>query len=190
MSKLIFEVGYNSRGSHKAFSDGKQTNGYFVWRSMIERCYSAKYHEKCPTYIGCSVANEWHDFQDFAEWFYNNPYTDKGYHLDKDILIKGNKVYSSETCCLVPQELNKLLTSRDRARGVYPEGVSLKKGQSRFLSQISIEGKRKHLGYFDCPNKAHQAYKKAKERNVRDMAVKWRDRIADNVFNALMNWSL
>lgn len=190
MSSLIFEVGYNSRGSHKAFSDGKPTNAYFVWRSMIERCYSVEYQLKYPTYSGCSVADEWHNFQDFAKWFYNNPYNDKGYHLDKDILIKGNKVYSSGTCCLVPQELNKLLTSRGRARGVYPQGVSLKKGKNRFLSQISIEGKREHLGYFDCPNKAHQAYREAKEQGVKDMAVKWRDRVETKVFNALMNWSL
>ena len=74
---------------------------YKVWHSMMNRCYSKKYHSKFPTYQNCSVCNEWTYLSNFKRWFDEN-YVD-GYVLDKDILVKGNKVYSPETCCFVPE---------------------------------------------------------------------------------------
>ncbi len=198
MSKLIFGVGFNSKVSsgfksktkHQAFVGGKSTTAYYKWHSMIERCYCPKRLKRNPNYIGCTVADEWHDFQVFAEWFYGHKYAESGYDLDKDILVVNNKEYNSATCCFVPQEINKLLTDRMLARGSYPQGVTLKKETGRFCSQININGSRIHLGYFSCPNEAHQVYKKEKEAYVKVKALEWQDRIADNVFQALMNWAL
>lgn len=99
-----------------------KTNAYVVWCDMLRRCYSEKYHKKKPTYKGCSVCDEWLLFSNFKRWFDEN-YID-GYCLDKDIIVKGNKVYSPDTCCFVPKCINSLLTNRKMHRGLEPIGVS------------------------------------------------------------------
>lgn len=188
--KLTYGVGYNSEGKHKARENGKRTKSYQTWRDMIRRCYDPKMLKESPTYVGCSVDERWHDFQDFAEWLYDNPYSNLGYHLDKDLLFPNNKIYSPETCCFVPQELNSLLTDRRSARGDLPQGVDFNKASGRFGARVGNNGKSKLLGYFDCPNKAYQAYKLAKERYVKNTALAWANRVEWNVFVALMNWTL
>lgn len=190
MSKSFYGIGFNSKGKHKVSVKGVHTPAYKTWRNMIERCYCLKYQARQPTYIGCSVDDEWRDFQDFAEWFEAHEYSNHGYQLDKDILIPGNKIYSPDRCVFVPSQLNNLLLDSGAVRGQYPQGVRFYKNTNRFRASISINTKRKHLGYFDTELEAYQAYKKAKEANVKRMALEWQDRIADNVFDALMNWQL
>ena len=79
---------------------------YEVWTGMIKRCYCPKAQKKKPTYVGCSVVSDWHNFQVFALWFYKNHI--KGYDLDKDIKIKGNKVYGPDTCLFVTRKANAI----------------------------------------------------------------------------------
>lgn len=188
--KSFYGVGFNSKRKHKAFKGDKNTPAYSVWRHMVMRCYCPKTIERQPTYADCSVAECWHDFQDFADWFYSQPHSELNYCLDKDLLVPNNKVYSPDTCCFVPREINNLLLDSSAARGGYPQGVNLHKPTGKYRAQIRIDNKNHHLGYFDCPNQAHQAYKAAKERNVKNMAVKWANRIEWDVFVALMNWTL
>lgn len=190
MIELTYGVGFNSRGKHKTRVAGKQTIAYQTWHSMLTRCYDPRYHKKQPTYIDCAVTPVWHDFQKFAEWFENNSFKGMGYHLDKDVLSKGNKIYSPENCCLVPLALNILLVDSGAARGKYPQGVSFDKSRGKYYSQMKINGRSKNLGRFDCPDEAYQTYKAAKEAYVKEKALEWQDRIADNVFQALMNWTL
>ncbi len=99
-------------------------------------------------------------------------------------------MYSPETCSLVPQELNKLLTDRKAARGKYPQGVTLDKHSGRFMVRISIDGRNKNIGRFSSPEVAHKVYREAKESYVKVKAKQWRDRIAPEVFEALMSWTL
>lgn len=183
-------VGYNSKGKHKVVVDGKVTAIYHVWRNMIRRCYDPKTQSKRVTYIGCSVDERWHDYQDFAEWCYSHEYCGMGYELDKDLLTPENKIYSPDTCCFVPQEVNLLLNNNSRARGIYPQGVSWDNKDKKYRAQIKLSGKTTRLGGFDCPNEAYKIYKAAKEANVKRIALEWQDRIADNVFQALMTWQL
>lgn len=185
MAKLIYGIGFNSKGNHKA-----NTRAYNTWRKMLGRCYCPKYHARQPTYLGCSVDERFHDFQDFGNWFENHEYSDCGYHLDKDLLLPGNKIYAPDRCCFVPRELNNLLTDHGNARGQYKQGVRFHKGWGKFEARIRIDGKLKGLGYFDTGTEAYSAYKVAKEANVKRMANHWQDRIADNVFQALTSWTL
>lgn len=192
MSKLIYGVAYNSKGIHKTRTGKKMSLAYRTWFNMILRCYSKnesvrKAHQ---TYIDCKVKDTWLDYQNFAEWYSNHDFSDLGYDLDKDILIPNSKLYSPETCCFVPQEINKLLTDSKSARKVHPQGVSFNKPMGKYFANIKIDGRKQHLGYFDCPQEAHQVYKIAKEANVKRMALEWQDRIASDVFDALMRWSL
>lgn len=189
-SNLTYGIAYNSKGKHKTKRNRRLTSAYSAWRPMIQRCYDPKEHIVKPLYIDCIVADEWHDFQNFADWFYSHPHNANGYELDKDLLVKGNKLYSPDTCCLVPHELNVLLLDRRSDRGEYPQGVDRKKSELKYRARLNVDGKSIHLGYFNCPNEAHQAYKKAKEAYVKEKALEWQDRIADNVFQALMKWTL
>lgn len=98
-------IGCIGVGDHGVKSNGK-TGKYNTWKCMLERCYNPKSSKTNPTYIECSVCKEWLNFQVFADWFDEN-YID-GCHIDKDIKIKGNKVYSPEACMFVSQAENTI----------------------------------------------------------------------------------
>ena len=108
--RSVCGVGYIGEGKYKVKENGKNTRVYDTWHDMLRRCYDSKFHEKRPTYVDCEVCEEWHNFQNFAKWYDNNYYEIEGerMHLDKDILVKHNKIYSSETCVFVPHAINSL----------------------------------------------------------------------------------
>lgn len=190
MARLTYGVGYSSTGVYKKSINSKHTKAYATWKNMLRRCYSETYQLRMPTYIGCTVSEEWLDYQNFAEWFYSQEYSILDYHLDKDILCLGNKVYSAENCALIPSQINTVLNNCNACRGDLPQGVSHHKALGMYRVRINIDGKEKHIGVFDNVQKAYDVYKAVKEANVKRMALEWQDRIADNVFQALMTWQL
>lgn len=155
--KLIYGVGRNDFPT-SVWVDGKPIKSYTTWRGMIQRCYSADCQKKHPTYIGCSVAQEWHSFAAFEKWYTENYI--EGLHLDKDILVSGNKQYSADLCVFVSQALNGLLTDCARARGALPLGVST--NSRGFRARIHIDSVLTSLGTYDTPLEAHQAWQLAK----------------------------
>ena len=124
--RRYYGVGYLGEGNYKVCENGKHTKVYKTWHSMLERCYSDKCQEKNPTYKNCSVTEEWHNFQNFAKWYSENFYEIEGERmcLDKDILVKHNKIYSPETCMFVPITINSLFVKRDSKRGYNPIGTT------------------------------------------------------------------
>lgn len=164
-------------------------HAYNCWHRMIERCHNPKYQETCSTYIGCSICDEWKNFSNFFEWYKVNH--KDGCELDKDILVKGNKVYSPETCCFVPQEINKLIIQRNKKRGKLPIGVyEPKKGV--FLAQMHKNGKTVAIGTFHNANDAFLAYKQKKELYVKEVAKEYYDKgvISHNIYLALLNFDI
>lgn len=157
---------------------------YNIWHSMMERCY-AGLNDKFPSYIDCTVCDEWHDFSNFKDWFEANYI--EGYELDKDILIKGNKVYSPDTCCFVPKTINAFFSSISHSKGDYPLGVSFDKSRNKFIAQITVDGKHIHIGRFNTIEDAFNAYKKEKENALFHLANKYKDFIDDKVHNAILN---
>jgi len=98
----VHGVGYIGVGDYLSGTSAGITKQYVTWNGMLERCYCSKLHEVRPTYIGCSVVPEWHNFQNFAKWYdENHPKDGVDYHLDKDIRVPGNKVYGPKTCLFV-----------------------------------------------------------------------------------------
>lgn len=190
MARLIYGVGYNSGGEHKTSESGKRTKIYSTWKSMLRRCYCPKSLLRNPTYTNCSVDTLFHDFQYFAEWYKNHKYSGLGYELDKDLLVQGNKTYSPDTCCFVPQELNKIINSYDAGRGENPRGVYFRKSKNKYIASMSINGKTHHLGCFDTASQAYAEYKRYKESYVKAKALEWQQRLQKEVFEALLNWRL
>lgn len=159
---------------------------YNIWHSMLERCYDEKSLEVRPTYKDVVVCEDWHNFQIFAEWVEEN-YV-QNFHLDKDILFKGNKIYAPLNCRFVPQEINKIFIKSNSKRGVLPIGV--KQNKMCFEACISINGKQTYLGLYKTPEEAFQVYKAAKEKYIKEMAETWKDMIDIEVYNAMYNYKV
>ena len=195
MSKLVWGVGFNDK-TRPAKVDGKIVKEYKLWQSMLKRCFSEKYQTRQPTYKGCSVSDNFLRYSFFYDWCHNQigfgKVDDKGrsWCLDKDILFTGNKTYSETACVFVPQEINKFFIDCGNARGEYPLGVCFNKARGKFTAQCKVNGKLQHLGRFNTPEQAFNAYKPFKEVLCKQLALKWQTEIDSRLFNAMMNWSV
>ena len=171
---------------------GKDTKEYTLWKNMLQRCYSEVYKKQQPTYEGCEVSDNFKCYEYFYEWCYSQiGFDNEGWHLDKDLLIKGNKVYSESTCVFLPQEINNILTKSASSRGEHLIGVSWNKTNKAFKARINKnKGKSEHLGYFKTEIEAFNTYKVAKESFVKEQAEKWKDKIDDRAYEALMNYTV
>ena len=176
----------------------KKTKCYMTWVNMLNRCYDTKRHEKQPTYKHCIVCNEWLNFQNFAKWYKDNYYEIKGQKmcLDKDILYKGNKIYSPDNCIFVSNDINVLFTKHDKDRGDYPIAVSYHKQNDKFESTCSVydfkenKSKNKYLGLYDTPEKAFEVYKQYKEKYIKEVADHYKNQIPEKLYYALYNYEV
>ena len=159
---------------------------------MLQRCYSDTSKKRNPTYIGCEVGDNFKSYEYFYEWCHKQiGFGNEGWCLDKDLLIKGNKVYSENTCIFIPSEINLVLTKSTALRGKYLIGVYWHNANKSFVSKVSKnKGKPEHLGYFKTEIEAFNAYKIAKESFIKEQANKWKDKIDDRAYNALMNYTV
>lgn len=189
-AKCTYGIGYLGIGKYKASHNKKDTLVYKYWERMLERCYSMRFHENNPTYESCSVCEEWHNFQNFAKWFEENYYECNGeiMQLDKDILCKGNKVYSPDTCVFVPKRINTLFIKCDKVRGDYPVGVNYYKKYDNFIARCNTLEKRVNLGYFDTPEEAFYIYREFKEKYIKKVADEYKDKIPLKLYNAMYEY--
>ena len=188
VKKILFGIGVNDY-EYPIQSNGVMLTSYAKWKSMLQRCYSEKYVNRRKCYVGCSVCDEWLRFSNFKRWFDKN-YVE-GYYLDKDILVNGNKVYSPETCCFVPHEINELIETRKNKTNKFYQCVEISKN-GKFRARIKRYGRREYLGTFNTPEEAFYAYKEAKEEYIKEVATKYYNdgKIARNVYEALMNYKV
>jgi len=159
---------------------------------MLRRCYDAKFLENNETYIGCSVSEFFRYYDNFHQWCIKQVgFGREGFALDKDILIKGNKIYSEDVCVFVPQRINKLLIKRDASRGEWPVGVSWRKNTNKFEAQCNTcGGKKQHLAFFTTPQEAFLSYKTFKEALIKQVASEYKHLIDGRVYEALMDYRL
>ncbi len=193
----ICDVGFIGEG---IYNKSNYPHIYEVWRGMLRRCYDNKRQIIQPTYKGCAVCEEWHNFQNFAKWYEEHYYEIEGQrmHLDKDILVKGNKIYSPQTCIIVPQTINSLFIKSDKIRGEYPIGVHLDVGDNKLIVQMNTydasTNQRKYICLARCeinePFKAFFIYKKEKEKEIKKIANMFKDCIPEILYNALYNYKV
>jgi len=141
---------------------------YKVWQLMLMRCYSSKYHLKCPSYMECSTSNEWLYFSNFKRWMKTQDW--EGKELDKDVLIPANKEYSSNTCIFVSRQINGLLNNHAAKRGKYPQGVHFHKATGKYMAKCKVNGKSKALGYFSTIREAELRYLNFKSCLIKKIA--------------------
>ena len=164
-----------------------QSYSFQLWKNMLKRCYSEVSFKKSPSYEQCLTSETFNDYQQFKTWCNSQlGFGNTGWELDKDILVKGNKVYSEDTCCFVPKEINLLLVKRDKGRGDYLLGVDYHKNRKQFRARCSD----KHLGWFNTELEAFRAYKQAKEAYIKEVANKWKDQIDPKVYDALIKYKV
>lgn len=190
--KSVYGIGYMGAGKYKSKIDSKMTVQYDRWKHMLSRCYSDKYQVKQPTYIGCSVSDEWLNFQNFAEWYDKNYYEIDGHimDLDKDILCKGNKIYSSKTCVFAPSNINTLFVKNDIIRGIYPIGVCFDKLINKFKATYRNKNIKKHLGVFETSLEAFNAYKLYKEKFIKITAEQYKKCIPIQLYTAMIKYQV
>ena len=169
---------------------------YTVWYSMLQRCHNSKIHKQKPTYSGCAISDNFKSLTYFLDWAKqqvgHNSIDGEGrkFNLDKDILIKGNKIYSENTCVFVPMEINNLILNSRATRGEFPVGVHYEKSRNKFQAYIRKNGKRVYLGRYNSEVDAFKAYKTAKESYIKELADKWKDKIDPRVYEALLNYQV
>lgn len=178
-------LAYNS-GRYPTKINSVRVNSYEIWRHGVIRCWHTKY-EGNEAYRNVRFCDRWLDYSNFHEDVVDMiGYGVEGFTLDKDILSeKGNKIYSKETCCFVPVEVNAMLTKSDKTRGKWLIGVDYHKKTKKFRARH-----RGHLGMFDTEIEAFYVYKEAKEAYIKELANKYKDQIDPRAYEALMSYEV
>lgn len=186
-NKLVCGFGINDY-LHNVKNNGIFIKSYKYWRAMLHRCYDKKFQQKHSTYLGCCVCDEWKYFSNFKEWFDKNHI--EGYQLDKDILVQGNKVYSPETCCFVPQHINKLLTRNNKLRGNHMIGVHLY--NNKYQAKCKFKSNTIYIGLYQHELDAHNAYREFKYKVIKQIADEAliNNEINDNIYKSLLKYKI
>lgn len=162
--QLVYNVGTND-----AWYKVRTKNGlcpfYNRWVSMLQRCYDPVFHDRQPKYKDCSVCDEWLTFSVFRAWLEKQSYW-TSLEIDKDLIYFGNKVYSPETCMLIPRKVNSFMVDRLGARGEYMIGVTIGRRGNGYKATY----KQKYLGQYENENDAHLAWWNAKCQDAHRLA--------------------
>ncbi len=188
MKKLVYGVGVNDLPYRTQVWAELPKNGgkrvrkpvftcpyYSSWKDMLKRCYSEKYLESHPIYIGTSVCSEWVYASEFKRWMEQQDW--EGKSLDKDIVVPRSKLYSPDTCAFVLPATNLFVIERDACRGEYPLGVHLHRLTGKYQASCKNPFSREseHLGLFSTPEDAHEAWRKRKHELAQLVAARESD---------------
>lgn len=189
---MVYGVGYLGDGNYRSVIDGHKNPIYNIWHNILQRCYDDKLYIKFPTYFNCTIHDSWLCFQNFASWYVDNYYQvkDEKMCVDKDILQKHNKLYSPDTCCIVPNKINMLFTKVDKIRGILPIGVSYNKQTGLYLAKYKKDGRTIFIGEYQTAEEAFANYKVNKEQEIQRIAELYKNYIPQKIYNALKNYSV
>lgn len=178
--------------------NGVVTKEYDMWTKVLQRCYSDSFCEKHTAYKNVTCCEEWLLFERFYEWLHIQENFEKWlngnrWNVEKDILIKGNKVYSPKMCCLVPQNVNNLFIKEESTRGKFPIGVrATKYGTFQSYCNNPFTSKIEHLGTFATPEQAFLVYKNKKESYIKQVAKEEysKGNITKQCYDAMMDYEV
>ncbi len=187
---LVYGQGKIGVGNYKSGVCGKSipTKVYQLWLDMLRRCYSPQKQKIAYSYVGCTVSENFKNFQFFAEWCNNQVgFGLKGYELDKDLLIKGNKLYSENTCVFLPRKLNCLIKLPIKIRSLPP---CVYKDGNTYRVIIRVGDRKKSFGRYLSVEEAFYVYKTFKESVIKETAERWKDQIDPRAYNALISYEV
>ena len=187
----VLGIGYI--GNTITIDDNKKPlKSYTIWKSMLQRCYDSKSTSyKKYGGDGVTVCEEWKCYAIFKEWYDEHYYevNNEKMAIDKDILNKGNKIYSPKNCMIVPERINSLFAKRASKRGNYPIGVAKGSGK-KYVVRFSINDKLTTIGSYATPEEAFYVYKEAKEKEIKRVADKYKDKIPQKLYEAMYNYEI
>jgi hypothetical protein len=160
--------------------NGKMTNLYSNWFRMLQRCYG-KIHSSA--YEKCDVCKDWLNLSNFKKWY--DVHFVEGWCLDKDILSGENKIYSPQTCCYIPPEINALFTRKSLGSEIHYD-----KRYKHYLAKVNKGKGDCFVQFFKTKEEAFVAYKREKEARIKMLADKWKDKIEKRVYDALMEYEI
>lgn len=187
--RSVYGVGFIGEGKHRPSIGGKNTKTYNTWLHMIKRCYCDKSKLIHPSYSECSVSEEWHNFQNFADWYDKNYYEIENeiMHLDKDLLVEGNKTYGGHVCVFAPATINCMVVNssskEEKCVGVYKNSEN----SYYVMYKCTETGKYIYKSGFKDEQEAFECYKYSKEKQYRQIATKYKGKIPNSLYIALMS---
>lgn len=181
--RTVFGIGYLGCSDADATRDNYI---YSKWVNMMQRCYDEITHKLKPYYSSCTVCIEWQNFSNFRVWYMENAMGDRKVDLDKDILIPGNTVYSSETCTLVTHFTNTIFENR---RGI-ETNIVLNNTTSKYDVTMYVLGKNEEVGSFVTEEEARQRFIDYKQDYIRKYAKKCKGKVPNKTYEAMMNWKV
>ena len=189
--KSVYGIGFIGDGK---YSNKTHAKIYAEWIDLIRRCFDKDFKNKYTTYKDCILEDYLLCFQNFAKWYEENYYEVEGeiMALDKDILFKGNKIYSRDTIMFVPQRINTLFVKSNAIRGEYPIGVTYSKNEDKLKVSCKVNRKRVGLGTFK-PNQveeAFQCYKQFKENYIKQVADEYKPYIPKKLYDAMYRYEV
>jgi len=190
MKPSVYDIGFIGVGHYDLCESRKGTKSYFAWRNMFQRVYDKSKISQVRQYEGTSIHAHWHNFQNFAEWYHRQidgfgPVQFR-WHLDKDLLVPGNRIYGPETCCVIPEQINTLLGDHAFKRGILPMGVV--KGKNSYLARVNRKGRSRHIGSYPTIRSAQEAYWSAKFEEIRNAAIMYWNYLPESLVMRLINF--
>ena len=143
---------------------------YDIWTGMLRRCYSETFLKKYPSYMGCQVCEDWKTFSNFKLWVEEQDFIGKC--LDKDLLNRGVRVYSPETCVFISKNLNSFLVGTRKKEGRL---VGARKVCKKYIACCNdpFLDKVVHLGTYETEVEAHLVWKAYKHKLACHVADSW-----------------
>lgn len=178
--RKICGVGYKGVGPYVPSVGRNTTKCWHVWRNMISRCYDEN-NKSYQSYgaVGVTVCEDWHNFQNFAEWYYEN--FKEGWEIDKDIF--GGDIYSPESCVMIPKELNNFF--KRKTLQAEDNGIHFDKAKNSYVAQITHQQNHTHLGRFKIKEDAINAFRKEKQKLMKSKLAKFEEKLDIKVLTKL-----
>ena len=167
----------------------RRIRAFISWKNMIRRIYNG-YGRFAKCYENCVICEEWLDYGVFKNWYENQRGCGLKYELDKDLLGNGT-LYSPTTCCLLPRELNRMISDRKTKNRELPTGV-VKSGKKYYAHYVmgTSEKKLVRIGGFNTPEEASNAYKAFRKKRIAETAQVYYDNgeLDERAYNSLINF--
>lgn len=147
----------------------------------------------------CSAALEHlHNLEDL-NIYQNSVVPGESMAVDKDLFGNGSKMYGEETCCILPQTLNTMMTnckkhdnSNYKTAAGLPLGVRYNEKTNMYYGEITPFGHQEAvpLTEWATPEEAFAEYKIIKQADILVMVTKYKNYLPQETYEALIKYEV